>query len=57
MVYVAHYGNDRRAWHEVVFVVGLLGYGFRHFCADVFRGEAELLGNEVYGLCVEALVD
>lgn len=57
VVHVTHDGDNRRTRHEFVLGVLLLMYGLDHFGRNVFRLEAELLGNDVDGLGVETLVD
>ncbi|CDE06521.1 putative uncharacterized protein [Prevotella sp. CAG:485] len=57
VVYVTHDGNDGRTGHQVFGFVFFGGDGFAHVGADVFGGEAELLGHNVDGFGVEALVD
>ena len=57
MIDVTHDGHDGSARHEIGFVVGLFGHRFADVSTDVFGLEAELLGHEVDGLCVHALVD
>ena len=57
MVYVTHYGDDGSACHQVVLVILLFGDGVLYLGADVFSGEAELVGHDVDGLCIQTLVD
>ena len=57
VVDMTHDGHDRSTTEQVVLVVGLLGDGFLHFSRHIFGGEAELLGHEVDGLRIQALVD
>ena len=57
MVDVAHDGDDGSAGHEVGLIVLLLADCGADLRTDVFCGEAELLGNEVDGLGIHALID
>ena len=57
MIHVTHDGHDGSSCEQIALVVNLLGDGLLHFGRDVFCGEAELLGHDVDGLSVEALVD
>ena len=57
MVYVSHHGNDRSTWQQIVLIVRLLIDSLRNLGTNVFCLEAELLSNEVDGLCIETLVD
>ena len=54
---MAHHGHDGCAGLQVVLVVLFLLDGVLHFGRHVFGGEAELLGHDVDGLGLQALVD
>ena len=57
VVYVAHYGHDRRTGHKFVFGILFLMYGFDHFGRYEFSLVAEFVGYDIDGLGVESLVD
>ena len=57
VVHVAHHGDDGGARFQVFLVVLFLYNCLRHFRADVFGLESKLIGNQVDGLGIEALVD
>ena len=54
---VTHDGDNRGAWHEVLFVVLFLADCCADFGADVLRSEAELFGDEIDGLGIHTLID
>ena len=55
---VSHDGDDRATGFHILLVDHFISVNlFYHVCGDVLGGETELLGYEVDGLGVEALVD
>ena len=57
MVNVSHDGDNRCAWQEIVFIVLLLGDGFRHLCTYIFGLEIKFLSHKVDGFGIQTLVD
>ena len=57
VVYVTHDRHYRRTADQIVLVVILLGDGVLHLSAYIFGSEPELVGHDVDGLSVQALVD
>ena len=58
VVYVTHDGYDWAAFGDILFVDNLIGIDFlNHFGRNELSREAKLLGNEVDGFCIKALVD
>ena len=57
VVHMAHHRHNRRTGHEVFLLVLLLLYGLDHLGRHEFGLETELLGHDVDGLGIEALVD
>ena len=57
MVHMTHHRYDRRTVHQIVLVILLLSDGILHLSTDIFCREAELLGNDIDRLSIQALVD
>ena len=57
VVHVTHDGDDGGAGNEVSLIVGFLVHGFADVGTDVLGLESELVGHQVDGLLVHALVD
>ena len=57
MVYVTHDGDNRSARLKIFFLVFRLGHSILYLGTDIFGLEAKLLGHDVDGLGIEALVD
>ena len=54
---MSHYSDNGRTRNEIVLIVLLLADGLLHFSGDIFGLESELVGDQIDGLGVEALVD
>ena len=57
MVHMAHHRDDGGTGLQVFLVVLHFIDSRTHFCAHVFCLEAKLVGNQVDGFCIHALVD
>ena len=54
---VTHHRHNRGTRLQILFGIGLFDDSLSHFGADILRLEAKLLGHQVDGLGIEALVD
>ncbi len=54
---MSHHGHDGSAGHQVLLIVLGLGHSLAHLGAHILGGKPELLGDEIDGLGIHALVD
>ncbi len=57
VVHMTHHGYNRGTRNEIVLIVLLFGDGVLHLGTHVFGLESELIGHDIDGLCIQALVD
>ena len=57
MIDMSHHRHDGSTGHQVFLVVLNLCHGLAHLGAHILGGESELLGNQVDGLGIHALID